>query len=161
MPRAVLLPYALSSVAVARRYLCADLRAAGVARSLMDDAALVLTELLVNALRHASPLPPPYPPDRVRVAWSLVCAGDKAVQEDTGHWVEIAVSDGGGETLPRLAGPSVSARGGRGLGIVQRLSAKWGTELDERITTVWAMIDIPVIAVSAKAVSDLPRASSA
>ncbi|GAB7100647.1 hypothetical protein JCM3263A_21220 [Thermobifida fusca] len=160
MSRAVLLPYALSSVAVARRYLCADLRAAGIARSLVDDAALVLTELLVNALRHASPLPPPYPPNRVRVAWRLVCAEDQESQEDGGHWVEIAVSDGGGETLPRVAGPSVSARGGRGLGIVQQISAKWGTELDANTTTVWAMIDIPVIAVT-EAVAELPRASSA
>lgn len=160
MSRAVLLPHALSSVAVARRYLCADLRTAGVARSLVDDAAIVLTELLGNALRHAAPLPPPYPPQRVRAAWRLVRSGEGPQQAD-GNWVEISVSDGGGETLPRLAGPSVSALGGRGLAVVQRLSSRWGTELDENTTTVWAIIDIPVMPVSSGTVPRFPCASSA
>ncbi|UOE18923.1 ATP-binding protein [Thermobifida halotolerans] len=160
MSRAVLLPHAPSSVAVARRYLCADLRSMGVVRSLVDDAAIVLTELLVNALRHAAPLPPPHPPEQVRVAWSLVRASE-APEPSEGNWVEIAVSDGGGETLPRLASPSVSALGGRGLGIVQRLASKWGTEVDDSTTTVWAVIDIPVMAVTPETAPAFPRASSA
>lgn len=160
MSRAVLLPHAPSSVAVARRSLRADLRGMGVVRSLVDDASIVLTELLVNALRHASPLPPPYPPERVRAVWSLVRASE-APEPSGGNWVEIAVSDGGGETLPRLASPSVSALGGRGLGIVQRLTSRWGTELDDSTTTVWAVIDVPVMAVAPKTAPAFPRASSA
>lgn len=154
MSRAVLLPHAPSSVAIARRCLREDLRARGVPRSLVEDAAAVLTELVANALRHAAPLPPPHPPDRVRVAWSLVRSGETGHADGTG--VEIAVSDGGGETLPRLAVPSPAADGCHGLEIVQRLSARWGTEVDESTTTVWAVIDVPVMAVSADRVPAFP-----
>ncbi len=57
-------------------------------------------------------------------------------------WLEISVRDGGAETLPRLARPSRSALGGRGLGLVQHIAAKWGTEVDGQVTTVWAVLDV-------------------
>jgi hypothetical protein len=57
--------------------------------------------------------------------------------------VEIAVRDGGSSTMPRVARPSVSGLGGRGLGIVQSLSGRWGTEMDATTTTVWAVLEIP------------------
>ncbi|MFC7326139.1 ATP-binding protein [Marinactinospora rubrisoli] len=132
--RAVLLPHVPSSVTAARQRLCADLRARGVRGSVVEDAALIVSELLSNALRHAAPLPPPFPPETVQVSWQLVLDGG---------WVEISVCDGGAETLPRVAYPSAAAQGGRGLGIVQRLAAKWGTEVDDTTTTVWAVVELP------------------
>jgi hypothetical protein len=40
--------------------------------------------------------------------------------------VELAVSDGGGPTMPMVSEPTNWALGGRGLGIVSRLSLRWG-----------------------------------
>jgi anti-sigma regulatory factor (Ser/Thr protein kinase) len=125
---AVLLPYAPSSVAVARRRIAADLLAAGIFENAVCDAALVVSELLSNAIRHAHPLPG----SRVRVAWLL--------DSDA---VEVTVSDGGAPTRPRVAPPSLSSLGGRGLGIVENLSRCWGIRSDERGTTVWAVMPAP------------------
>jgi anti-sigma regulatory factor (Ser/Thr protein kinase) len=121
----VLLPYAPSSVAVARRRLVADLVSAGIYESVVGDAALVVSELLSNAIRHAAPLPG----STVRVAWTL---NDDALR--------VAVSDAGAGSLPRVAQASPAAPGGRGLGIVETLSDRWGVLRDEDETTVWAVL---------------------
>ncbi|WP_086573774.1 ATP-binding protein [Streptosporangium minutum] len=121
----VLLPYAPSSVAVARQRLCSDLQEWGVYETAIDDAVLVVSELLSNALRHAHPLPS----GQIRVAWRWT----------DGH-VEVAVSDGGAATEPRAGRPTLSSLGGRGLGIVEYLAAKWGVRHDGEITTVWAVV---------------------
>ncbi|MBB4935564.1 anti-sigma regulatory factor (Ser/Thr protein kinase) [Lipingzhangella halophila] len=139
MSSPLLLPRAPASVTNARRSLCADLEAAGVDDAAVSDALLVLSELLSNALRHAAPLPDPFPPDSVRVTWT-VREGDR-VPGAAGS-IEIAVCDGGGSSLPRIARPSISALGGRGLGIVERVADRWGTEVDDRITTVWAVLPV-------------------
>jgi hypothetical protein len=44
--------------------------------------------------------------------------------------VEVAVSDGGGSTVPVASEPTNSSIGGRGLGIVARLSLRWGVCVD-------------------------------
>ncbi len=106
-----LLPYTASSVGVARRLLIGELTASGVYEATACDAGLVISELISNALRHATPLPG----SMVRVSWML---GDDCL--------EIAVSDGGGTTVPVVNEPAANAVGGRGLGIVDRLSLRWG-----------------------------------
>jgi anti-sigma regulatory factor (Ser/Thr protein kinase) len=110
---------------VARRRLLGDLTAAGVHEATACDASLILSELISNALRHASPLPGGV----VKVSWRL-----------SGDCVEIAVGDGGGPTAPAVNEPAAGALGGRGLGIVDRLSLRWGvgTRSDGAETTVWA-----------------------
>jgi anti-sigma regulatory factor (Ser/Thr protein kinase) len=135
----LLLPFAASSVGVARRRLVSDLIRAGICGSVITDAALVLSEILGNALRHATPLPG----SGLRVAWSL----------DAGT-VRVSVRDGGAQTLPELGEPSPSTTGGRGLRIVDRLSQCWGTHRDDEGVTVWAEVPVPqmtTIAVSAAA----------
>jgi len=110
-----------------------DLADAGVFETTACDAGLVLSELISNALRHATPLPDA----TVRVAWWL-----------DGNCLEIAVSDGGGPTVPAVNEPGSSAIGGRGLGIVDRLSLRWGVDTSpdgdddggSETTTVWAEI---------------------
>ncbi|CAM3991994.1 ATP-binding protein [Nocardiopsis rhodophaea] len=154
MSRAVLLPHAPSSVSTARRRLCSDLRDAGLQSARVNDAALVLSELLSNALRHASPLPDPFPPDCIEAAWSVGT-------DDGDGWLEIAVTDGGAATLPRIARPSASALGGRGLDIVAHIAAKWGTEVDGGVTTVWAVLEVAVEEATDGPVLDEPETARA
>jgi two-component sensor histidine kinase len=123
----LLLPFTASSVGVARRRLVSDLIAADADDPAICDAALVLSELLSNALRHAMPLPEA----KLRVAWCL-----------EGDSVRLSVSDGGGETRPELGKPTQATTGGRGLRIVEKLSRDWGTSSDETGTTVWAQLPI-------------------
>ncbi|GIH93834.1 ATP-binding protein [Planobispora siamensis] len=121
----VMLPYAPSSVAVARQCLSSDLQEWGVYETAIDDAVLVVSELLSNALRHAHPLPS----GQVKVSWRWT----------DGH-VEVAVSDGGATTEPRAGRASLSALGGRGLGIVEYLADRWGVRHEGETTTVWAVV---------------------
>jgi anti-sigma regulatory factor (Ser/Thr protein kinase) len=136
---ALLLPFTASSVGVARRHLVSDLIEAGVRAPAVTDAALVVSELLSNALQHAAPLPG----SCIRVAWDL--------DSDS---VRVSVSDGGGSTRPELGQPTATTTGGRGLRIVARLSRRWGTLCDDEGTTVWAevlVMPLETVAVPAAA----------
>jgi anti-sigma regulatory factor (Ser/Thr protein kinase) len=121
------LPFAASSVGVARRHLMTDLIAAGICDSSVCDVALVFSELLSNALRHADPLPG----GNIEVRWRL--------DADS---VQVCVADGGGETRPELGEPTPGATGGRGLRIVAKLSRGWGTSRGDAGTTVWARVPV-------------------
>ena len=122
------LPCAPASVALARRALSAELREAGVFDQAVRDAALVVSELLSNAILHAYPLPG----ERLQVAWAV-----------DGTSVEVAVSDGGSPSVPHAGHPSASSVSGRGLSIVEHLCQNWGIRTDEVGLTVWAVLPAP------------------
>jgi anti-sigma regulatory factor (Ser/Thr protein kinase) len=126
----VLLPCLPSSVGMARGQLSTELRSRGIFPATVGDAALVVSELLSNAILHARPLPG----SRVRVSWGLRPAQ-----------IELAVGDGGSETLPRAFHPSLSSIGGRGLAIVEHLCSSWGVRSDDQGTTVWAVLPVPQV----------------
>jgi two-component sensor histidine kinase len=141
----LLLPFAAASVGVARRRLVSDLIAAEVYDSAVCDVALVISELFSNALRHAAPLPGA----QIRVTWRIEPVS-----------VQVAVSDGGGPTVPQLGEPTQGATGGRGLRIVERLSSRWGTTTGEDGTTVWAEVPIrPLTAESEMTTVGVPAAA--
>lgn len=123
-----MLPFVPASVGVARGRFRAELRSAGIVAAPAADAALVMSELLSNAIVHARPLPD----SLVQVAWELSPPS-----------LEVMVSDGGGMTRPHAVHSSLSAISGRGLGIVEQLCSSWGVRADERGTTVWAVLPAP------------------
>ncbi len=125
---ALVLPFEVASARTARRRLSADLRAAGIASDAVHDAVLVLSELVGNALRHARPLPT----GALRVTW----------RRRPRQQLEVSVTDGGGPTEPRPLELPASALGGRGLAIVDDLSARWGVRRGDRTTTVYAVLDL-------------------
>jgi hypothetical protein len=138
-------PHGPESVSAARRRLRKDLAGQQVPDVVIDDAVLILSELLSNACRHARPLEPAAAPDRpvpgtgqewdcedgrVVVGWELHSDG----------LLTVEVTDGGGPTRPRRGSPSLTARGGRGLGIVGQLASDWGVRDAPGEVTVWAVL---------------------
>jgi anti-sigma regulatory factor (Ser/Thr protein kinase) len=148
------LTYGPTGVAEARRRLRKELYAHGVPDPVIDDAVLILSELLSNSCRHARPLGGDGNEDRNKDANRDAKNGDNGDRDDGGNggiratWrtdakgvLAIEVTDGGGPTRPSPASPSLTARGGRGLGIVRTLSQHWGVRDDASgEVTVWALL---------------------
>jgi serine/threonine-protein kinase RsbW len=114
--------------AEARRVVITDLVAREVPDEVVDEVELVLSELVANSLRHASPLPD----GTIRVHW-----------KSKGDVVEIEVTDGGGPALPSMRWSTPWAPSGRGLRIVRSISHEWGVVDDRGTVTVWAAIGGP------------------
>jgi serine/threonine-protein kinase RsbW len=94
----------------------------------IDTAELVVSELATNAIRHSrSGLP----------------GGRFGVTLHTGATMLIlAVLDEGGPTAPRLCRAGEDEQSGRGLHLVEMLTARWGVHGDEVGRTVWALIPL-------------------
>jgi anti-sigma regulatory factor (Ser/Thr protein kinase) len=126
------LPHSSVSVRQARAKLAQDLSERDVLGTVVDDAVLILSEFVTNALRHARALNS----DTIRVSWNLTGEG----------LLRIEVTDGGGTTRPvtKPYSMSVSAQAGRGLEIVDRLSDRWGSQREESGDeyTVWAELAV-------------------
>jgi anti-sigma regulatory factor (Ser/Thr protein kinase) len=116
------------SAVTARWYLACDLRMAGMPAPLVGDAVLVLTEFLSNSLMHGSPLAGRL----IAVSWATADG-----------CLEVAVTDGGGASIPRPSHRTRSSVGGRGLAIVEHLASRWGVRSTDTGTTVWAVLTTP------------------
>ncbi|MEV5437319.1 ATP-binding protein [Streptomyces sp. NPDC052682] len=125
-------PHGPAGVGKARHRMRDQLRRGGVAESVIDDAVLILSELLSNACKHGRPLGDALAGDGdVRAAWRV----------DAGGRLIVEVTDGGGPTRPAPATPSVTAHGGRGLNIITALADDWGVRDDARgEVTVWVVV---------------------
>ncbi|MGR3935552.1 ATP-binding protein [Streptomyces sp. BRA346] len=94
--------------------------------ALADDAALIVSELAGNAVRHG------HVPGRLfRVHLTL-----------TKTSLRIAVADPRGERLPRPRQPSPDDRHGRGLLIVRALADRWGVRERTVGKEIWAELDL-------------------
>jgi serine/threonine-protein kinase RsbW len=120
-------PFQAPSASVVRRELRSWLQAKGFEGETVDDARVVVSELVGNSVRHAAPLPV----NDIAVAWAL--EGDDLV---------ISVSDGGGTTSPQVMSTERSAISGRGLSIVEALVDRWWVDSDRGQTTVHVRIPL-------------------
>lgn len=124
-------PYAPSSVALVRRRLVAGL-AGQVPDEVLDDAALVVSELVANAVRHGAPLEG----NALQVGWDVGC-----------RCVRLSVVDGGCGPRGGIPDVGLDSEGGRGLFLVDALSGSWGVQpLDSRGSRVWAELPFLVSA---------------
>ena len=121
-PVSMNLPFAPTSAGDVRRALVSWLENLGSPRPVIDDATLVVTELVANAIRHADPLSN----DTVLVRWQQV-----------GSELVLSVTDGGGGgATPRRVDAAPEAESGRGLAIVEALSLDWQIEHPHGLTLV-------------------------
>jgi len=121
----VSVPHEHTGVRVARHAFADQLSAAGVPAQDREDAMLVLSELVSNAVKHAEPLP--------GGGITVECR----VKPDVLH---IEITDGGAGTRPHASVAALSAMGGRGLDIVRAVSSEWGVTEGRDTVTVWAEI---------------------
>ncbi|QFZ19239.1 ATP-binding protein [Saccharothrix syringae] len=117
-PVAVTLPASAGSSARARQVLAEAASTWGLSPDVTDDAALVVTELVSNAVDHAE--------GPVGLTVSRTATG-----------VRIEVADNS-PALPQPRPVQVDSARGRGLIIVEALSASWGTEERDGGKVVWA-----------------------
>ncbi len=90
---------------------------------LIEDASLVVTELVANAVEHAQ--------STCHLAVTRSSAG-----------VRLEVQDAGDGT-PEPQAPSETSEGGRGLLIIAALSTAWGIEEAPNGKTVWVELSLP------------------
>jgi anti-sigma regulatory factor (Ser/Thr protein kinase) len=109
----------------ARRFVRETARS--VQRGVLDDAVLLTSELVTNAVRHADLAAE----DAIEVTVAL----------DT-RVLRIAVRDRGPGFDPEAARPR-SDEGGWGLDLTRRLSSRWSVDRADHVTEVWFEIDLP------------------
>ena len=126
-PITMRLPFTPSSVSVARHRLKAFMREVGGSGEAVEDARVVISELVANSVRHAQPLSD----GQIQVSWTL---------EDRG--LQLSVTDGGSGTRPRTVNAPSSALAGRGMTIVEILAQEWWTERTGSRSTVHALLHL-------------------
>lgn len=124
-PVSMSMPFSAASAGRVREALESWLDYRGSAPQVVDDARLVATELVGNAVRHAAPLRN----GTMLVRW----------QEDASA-LELSVCDGAGPTTPMPVEAAPYDVGGRGLAIVEALSSAWWVEQYRSVHTVHARI---------------------
>ncbi len=142
------------SVGTARDFCLSTMRRWGV-QDRSDDVAVVVSELLTNALRHGVPQPeahtPAQPPAQPPAqAQARAGSGTPARSRwpvrlglvQPGHFVLCAVADPS-PRLPEPKEPDYLAESGRGLHVISALSDRWGcTVPTEAGKVVWALFSV-------------------
>jgi anti-sigma regulatory factor (Ser/Thr protein kinase) len=113
----------VESAAEARSWLASFLNERDVEDATRGDAALVVSELVTNALRHGEG------PTVLRVALTATV-------------VQLSVTDSG-DGVPRMLPPEPGRVGGLGLVVVERLTTEWGVASFPGGKTVWALLGRP------------------
>ena len=111
------------STPAARAFLMRLLRGWGLEEGIINDASLLTTELVSNAVRH----------------------GDGAVKlrvEVDNGVVEVRVHDDGVKP-PSVNHADPSSLGGRGLWIVEAVADQWGSDNDNPGKSVWFRLSSP------------------
>ena len=121
----MVVPALAAEVPGVRRWLAAVLASQGVSSATCGDAALVVSELVTNAVVHGD--------------------GEVVVRSRVAdHDVHISVTDDGGGH-PRLAKRPPERIGGLGLHIVDQVAKRWGVDPVKPGRTpgktVWAVLD--------------------
>lgn len=116
--------HAPESAALVRRTVTAALRDAAMSPEQAFEGALVASELVSNAVRHARALPSGH----LLISWNI----------DSDSYT-LAVTDGGSDRVIAPRHAQVTDTSGRGLAIVAEFCDAWGVSHAENgSTTVWA-----------------------
>lgn len=110
------LPFDLSTPGIARTKLAAFLTVQRAAPSAVDDALIVLSEMIANAISHGEP----GSEDTIEITWSI---------DATRGLLELSVHDAGeGASLEPIDFDNDSLSG-RGLSIISRVADRWWVDM--------------------------------
>ncbi len=118
-------PFAASSVSLARKELRTWMREEGFSRDAIEDGRLVISELVGNSVRHAQPLSD----GTILITWCRDRGG-----------LRVSVTDGGSTSRPRALAAPASAVSGRGMAIVEALAQDWWSERTRSRSTIHALL---------------------
>jgi hypothetical protein len=116
-------PPSATALSDARRFAAATLAEWDLPGSVAEDAILIVSELVTNAIVHGRP------PVRLRLV--------RAPRE-----LAIEVDDDAG-AIPRKLHASLDDINGRGLAIVAEIGSRWAARANGRGKTVWSTLPIP------------------
>ncbi len=126
MRGALLVRHEAASAAIVRRQLAHDLADYDLPTDAVDDAVLVASELVGNAVRHTDATESA----TLDVSWDVDASG-----------VRVSVGDPSYEQ-PQVRNTGADEPSGRGMKIVDAMSDKWGVERGDRGKTVWAHVPL-------------------
>ena len=118
-------PFAASSVGLVRKRLRDWMTAQRLPAERVEEARVLLSELVGNAVRHARPLAD----GTLQIIWCL-----------DGGALRLSVTDGGGSSRPHTVHALPNAVSGRGMMIVDSLAQSWWVDQRGRRTTVHALL---------------------
>lgn len=121
-PRQVVLPADTTAPRVAREFLAATCCGRHEA-AVVEEAQLLVSELVTNAIRHGAP----------PVELQVRCAGDDRLQ------IRVRDSD---PCVPTPREADEDAEGGRGLMLVDLVSDDWGHEDDHDGKAIWFTLKV-------------------
>jgi anti-sigma regulatory factor (Ser/Thr protein kinase) len=115
-----------ASAALVRRSIAADLDARAISSDCIDDVVLVASELVGNAVVHATAALD----HELDVSWDIEPGA-----------VVVRVRDGSAD-LPRQRSTNQTETGGRGLTIVAAVALDWGVRRTGGGKQVWARVPV-------------------
>lgn len=115
-----------TAAGAARLHVTEFLSSRNLPPDVIDDARLVVSELVANAVQHGRPSPDGF----LNLAWEIEASN-----------LVLSVEDGGDQPI-RQREPTPESVNGRGLHIVESLSNSWTVQRAAGTTQVCASIDI-------------------
>ena len=109
------MPFEASTPAIARTRLAGFLTIHQAPSRVIDDALIVLSEMIANAVSHGSP----DPEGRMEISWSI-----------NGDLLELSVSDAGVGASLEPVDFDEDSLSGRGLAIIRRVADRWWVDLE-------------------------------
>lgn len=112
----VRLPFVLSTPSVARTRLAAFLTVHRASNAVIDDALIVISEMIANAVSHGVPTAD----GMIEISWSI-----------NGTLLELSVHDSGINGQLKPVDFDEDSLSGRGLSIINRVADRWWVDMSE------------------------------